>query len=310
MTRRRPGARRLLIVAGVAVLFLAPLHAQVDTGHLRLFKYLMGTSMRVEIYGATSSVRQQAADEAFAAIAQVDRGMSDYRDDSELARLNASAGRGAVPVSGPLFALLAAGERVWRASGGAFSTVSGSRGGDRPLVLDATTGSVRLGPADGRVSLNGLAKGFAAEVAAGSLARRGLSGTVDTGSVQFMIGRPPGKSTWTVGIEHPDRRGALLGAVEFEAGAVSTVTRTSVPVDPRTQRPTAPAVSATVISRDGTLAEALSRAALVLGPSAGLDLLARFPDTWGVIVARRTDGTLSISVSAEHTRAFHPSSPL
>ncbi len=179
MTRRRPGARRLLIVAGVAVLFLAPLHAQVDNGHLRLFKYLMGTSMRVEIYGATSSVRQQAADEAFAAIAQVDRGMSDYRDDSELARLNASAGRGAVPVSGPLFALLAAGERVWRASGGAFSTVSGSRGGDRPLVLDATTGSVRLGPAGGRVSLNGLAKGFAAEVAAGSLARRGLSGTVE-----------------------------------------------------------------------------------------------------------------------------------
>jgi CP family cyanate transporter-like MFS transporter len=48
----------------------------------------MGTSIRVEAFGGDPEARQQAGEEAFAAVAEVDRLMSSYRTDSELARLH------------------------------------------------------------------------------------------------------------------------------------------------------------------------------------------------------------------------------
>src|SRR5512147_3110138 len=92
----------------------------VDTGQDRFFRYLMGTAVRIEVYGGTSAARREAADEGFAAIAEVDRLMSDYRQDSEITVLNQTASARAVRVSEPLMAVLAAAERVSRESHGAF----------------------------------------------------------------------------------------------------------------------------------------------------------------------------------------------
>jgi len=113
------GARRLPFVPLAAMLALcagaitAPsLSAAVDTGRTRVFKYLMGTSVQIEIHGGDTALRQQAADEAFAAIGEIDRLMSDYRADSELTRVNQAAADAPVVVSAPLMAVLAAGDRV------------------------------------------------------------------------------------------------------------------------------------------------------------------------------------------------------
>ena len=65
-------------------------------------------------------------------------------------------------------------------------------------------------------------------------------------------------------------------------------------------------MSATVISTDGTLAQALSNAACVLGAEAGFALIDRFPDTWAVIVVPKPDGSLGTSVSSGYARRFHP----
>ena len=340
-------ARRLSVAACigaalVAATLSAHLYAQPDTGRTRLFKYLMGTSVRVEVYGGTPTTRQQAADEAFAAVAEVDRIMSDYRDDSELARLNHAPSGRAVGASDALLAVLGAADRVARESGGAFDVtvrpllaLYGLKAGVprtpppaelaavRPLVnfrnveLDAKARTVRLTRPGMALDLGGVAKGFAAEVAAASLERRGLSGVVDISGHQFMVGRPLGKRTWTVGIADPFRPGRLLGAVELERGEVSTTAaepddRATGPsrhvLDPRTAAPATRCVSATVISTDGTLAQALSYAACVLGADAGLALLDRFPDTWGVIAVPQRDGTLDMKISSGHVRAFHPAS--
>jgi thiamine biosynthesis lipoprotein len=167
------------------------------------------------------------------------------------------------------------------------------------------------------IDLEGLAKGFATELAAGSLRRRNLSGVIDAGGTQYMVGNPPGKAAWSVGIGHPDRQGALVGALDLADGGVSTTSDMSnlLPagsrglgrvLDPRTLQPSAASVSATVVSGDGTLANALSRAAFVLGPVDGLALLDRFPSTWGVVAYRHSDGSIGIRVSPGHLQAFHP----
>lgn len=295
-----------MAVALVAIAGFVRLHAQVDTGQSRLFRFLMGTSVRVELSGGDSQRRAEAADEAFAAIAEVERIMSRYRQDSELTHLNASGAMQPVVVSGPLFAVVAVADRIDGASRGAFSAVVAGRGTPRPVVLNAADHSIRFARADVRLDLDGLAKGFAAELAAGSLRRRGLSGTVDIGGVQYMTGLPPGKRVWSVGLADPARRGVLLGALDVTAGAVATVTRASVQPRAAAMPEGALPVSATVVSSDGTLADALSRAAVLLPPADALALLSRFPDTWGLLAVRRADGNLGTLISQGHSADFHP----
>ena len=332
--------RSEVVTSAVVAAFAPVLAADTDTGRTRLFKYIMGTSVRVEVYGGTPATRQQAADEVFASMAEVDRVMSDYRDDSELTRVNREATTQAVPVSPPLFAVLDAADRVARESGGAFDMTvrplavlwglksatphvptATALAAVRPLVgfrglqLDARAHTVRLTQRGMGIDLGGVAKGFAAELAAGALTRRGLSGVVDAGGHQHLVGAPLGKSAWTVGIADPDNPGRLLGAVDVQRGGVSTTAHepsrapgvlANQVLDPRTLQPSPVCISATVVSPDGTLAQALSQAACVLGADAGLALLERFPDTWGIIAVRRADGATGLRVSPNYIGRFHP----
>jgi thiamine biosynthesis lipoprotein len=294
------------MAACVAGIVVAPLAAAIDTGQTRLFKYLMGTSMRVEVYGGDQATRQQAADESFAAIAEVDRVMSDYRAYSEVSLLNRNAPDGAVEVSQPMLAVLTAAHQLTGQSGGAYSIFTRPDVQLRELVIDVAARTVRFTRPAVRVSLDGVAKGFAAELAAASLTRRGLSGAVDTSGTQYLVGLPPGKRAWSLGIGDPLRPAALLGAIDVEGGGVSTVSIASHPLDPRTGQPATTCLSATVVSPDGTLSDALSRALFVLGSKGGLALLDRFPGTWGVVANRTSRGTAEIQVSTGHERAFHP----
>lgn len=317
-----------LIAAAIAASATIALSADTDTGRTRTFKYVMGTAMRVEVYGGDAAARQQATDESFAALAEVDRMMSRYRADSELTRVNNAAGTRPVEISAPLFAVLDAAERVRRLSGGTFDvrrySLATPSGGptsqsrvrshselassnaptDVPgLELNAQARTVHFSRTGMTIDLDGIAKGFAAEIAASGLKRRGLAGVVDAGGQQFMVGLPPGKQWWSVGIQHPDRPGTLLGALDIQGGAVST---TAVGPASRTGQTSPACVSATVVSPDGTLAQALSHAACILGPTQGLALLDRFPETWGVIAYRGSDGTAAVRTSARHVRDFHP----
>lgn len=334
----------MVLAACLAVSTLLSLHASqpADTGRTRLFRYLMGTSVRVEVYGgASASARADAAEEAFGAVHEVDRVMSEYRTDSELSRLNAAAAAAPVVASAPLLAVVRAALGVSGASQGAFDITErplqvawGLTDGHprvasaaqlatlRPLVdyrqlrLDEATGSVRFSRPGMALTLGAIAKGFAVEVAAGSLRRRGLSGVVDAGGVQFMTGAPIGKTIWSVGIGDPARQGELLGAIDVTGGAVATVADAphalpgappapGQPLDPRTLQPSHASLSATVVSPDGTLANALAHAVFVLGPDAGLRLLAQYPGTWGVVFVQGR-APAAPHITPGHERAFHP----
>jgi thiamine biosynthesis lipoprotein len=321
------------VAAGVPTLIGAHGAEAPDTGQTRVFRYLMGSAVRVEVYGGDTAVRRLAADEAIGAIDAVDREMSSYRADSDLSRVNRTAPAGPVQVGRGLFAVLQAAARVSQASGGAFDITAaplldawGLRDhhprvpaaaeldrlrpsiGFRHVVLDPGARTVRFAARDTRIDLGGLAKGFAAELAAGALTRRGLSGVIDTGSLQFMVGHPPGKAGWSVGIADPDNAGGLLGAIDVAGGAAATIAAGTspgaAPLDPRTMRPGRSAVSATVVSPDATLAGGLAGAVFILGPEKGLALLGQF-GAWGVVGAAE-NGRVRVHVSGGHEGEFHP----
>jgi thiamine biosynthesis lipoprotein len=189
----------------------------------------------------------------------------------------------------------------------------------RNVILDAEHHTVRFARPGVELDLGGIAKGFAVEVAAGVLRRRGLSGFIDAGGNQYLLGTPPGKRTWNVGIKNPDVPDRVMGVVEIGEISVSTSAdyynflvatgRTYGHIlDPRTLAPATEALSVTILSRDATLGDALSKAAFILGPKAGLALVDSFPGMSAVIAYRKTDGTVGVAVSQRLAGSYQPTS--
>jgi thiamine biosynthesis lipoprotein len=333
-SRHRCFARiRLLVAILLVPPFAGATAAAPAADESRAYRYVMGTSVQVQAFGGDERTRRAAIDEAFAAFAEIDRLMSNYRDDSELAHVNRSAAQGAVSVSDAMFGVLDAARRVSSASNGAFDITVGPLvrlwgfhdkkphvptdaefAAVRPLVdyrhvlLDAEHRTVRFARPGIEVELGGIAKGFAVEIAADVLRRRGLSGFIDAGGNQYLLGVPPGKRAWTVGIKNPDVRDQVMGVVETGEISVSTSAdsynylvaggrKYGHILDPRTLEPATEALSVTILSRDGTLADAMSKAVFILGPKAGLALVDSMSGMSAVIAYRNADGTVGVAVS-------------
>jgi thiamine biosynthesis lipoprotein len=308
----------------------------------RAYRYMMGTSVQVEALGGDAGTRRAAIEEAFSAIAEVDRLMSNYRDDSELAAINRAAWREPVRVSDPMLAVLQAAARVSAASSGAFDITVGplvrlwgfhdkqphlpspaELAAVRPIVdyrkllIDPAAHTVRFAQPGMELDLGGIAKGFAVELAASVLRVRGLGGFIDAVGNQYLLGTPPGKHRWSVGVKNPDALDRMLGVIDTAEISVSTSAdyanfltasgRTYGHIlDARTLQPSDAALSVTILSRDGTLADAMSKAAFILGPEAGIALIDSTPGLAGVIAYRKRDGTLGLTISPSLKNAFHP----
>jgi thiamine biosynthesis lipoprotein len=336
----RSGRTAVVLVLCAAVLVGAG-HA-APSGTRREYRYLMGTQVAVAVFADDGGA---AIDEAFGAMAEVDRLMSNYRDDSELSLINRTAGGRPVPASDPMFSVLAAAQEVSARSGGAFDVTVGplvrlwgfhdktphlptsaELAAVRPLVdsrnliLDRQQRTVRFARPGMEVDLAGIAKGFAVEIAAGVLRRHGLDGLIDAGGNQYLRGTPPGKRLWSVGVKDPDDPGRVLGAIDTEETSVSTSAdyanfltangrRYGHILDPHTLAPSEGALSVTILSRDATLADALSKAAFVLGPKAGLALVESFSGTAALIASRDRDGGIALAMSESLKSRFHPAAP-
>jgi thiamine biosynthesis lipoprotein len=334
--------RAVLIALTPLLLAAVALQATQPGVETHAYRYMMGTSVQVQAFGGDEPTRRAAIDEAFAAFSEVDRLMSNYREDSELALINRGAARDTIVVSAPMFSVLVAASRVSTASNGAFDITVGPLVrlwgfydktphipttaeftavrplvDSRNLVLDAEHHSVRFARAGVELDLGGIAKGFAVEIAADVLRRRGLGGFIDAGGNQFLLGTPPGKRLWTMGIKNPDVPDRVMGVVETGETSVSTSAdsynvlvangrKYGHILDPRTLSPSTAALSATIFSRDGTLGDAMSKAAFILGPKAGLALVDSFPGMSAVIAYREADGTVGVAVSKRLAAAYRP----
>ncbi|MCZ6490135.1 MAG: FAD:protein FMN transferase [Acidobacteria bacterium] len=214
---------------------LSALPARSSGAALQLVRrahYQMGTIFEISAYGKEEDTRRTAAaiEEAFAEIRQADQMMSDYRDDSDLTRLNQNGGTGFVPVPVELYDLLQESVKYSRLTGGAFDVTSGplvtawqrAAGqkrllsgtelrrllplvGDSRLLFDDEQQAVQFDRPGVRVDLGAIAKGWAVDRAAAVLRRRGIErALISAGtSTLYAIGSPPSQQAWEIGIRHP-----------------------------------------------------------------------------------------------------------
>jgi thiamine biosynthesis lipoprotein len=226
-----------------------------------------------------------------------ERRASRFRSDSELSRVNASAGSW-VAVSEPFAALVAIALAAWERTNGRFDPtllgalvdagydrdfdelLAGARAELRPIDPAGRAGEVRLEhgrlhlPDGVGLDLGGLAKGWTVDLAARAALERGLPWIlINAGGDLLLAGVPP-EDAILIAVEDPETTGQDLGRIELRGGALATssVTRRAWGpglhhlIDPTTGAPSAgPVVQATVWAATCTEAEISSKDALLQG---------------------------------------------
>lgn len=252
-----------------------------------------------------AAVAQAALVRAFAWFAAVETACSRFDPRSELARLARTCGE-AVAVSPLLLEAVAFALDVARLTRGRFDPTVGAaqqrRGFDREYVSDragavatppdaarATYRDVRVDRAAGTITLRrpllldlgAVAKGLAIDLAARELAAFERY-AVDAGGDIYAGCTDSGAAPWQIGVRHPREANALLGALAVANAAVCTSGDYARPaaeagehhlLDPRRGRSPRALCSVTVLAPSAIVADALSTAAAILGPRAGLRLL-------------------------------------
>jgi thiamine biosynthesis lipoprotein len=164
------------------------------------------------------------------------------------------------------------------------------------LELDPVAGTARLAERGMQLGLGSIAKGFAIDEAGAVLVRRGFSNFVIDGGGDVLVHGRRGSRDWTVGLRHPrgtpdetfaivparDRAVATTG--DYERFLVVGGVRYAHIIDPHTGFPATACVSVTVIHPSAMVADALSTAAFVLGPAAGLELIRGYAGAEAVII--------------------------
>jgi thiamine biosynthesis lipoprotein len=258
----------------------------------------MGTTCTVTVPAGEEAAAQAALEE----IARVDQFLSTWRDDSELARLNAAADDVPVAVSQELFALLEEVSSLAKTTEGAFNPLVRAlvdlwktrKEGSVPSQPAIGASLARTDPALAHVDRahstialsrgaayeeGGFGKGYALDRALGVLAQNGVRrALVDFGGQVSLFGWPDGLE---VSIAHPEHRLEPAVVVTLASGSIATSsgseqtftvdgTLFSHLIDPRNGRALPPRGSATALDARGLVADVLSTALYVLGPDEGL----------------------------------------
>ncbi len=286
----------------------------------------MGTKVHFVAYttpAVNADAIKAAITSAVAEMRRLEGLMSEWREDSEVGKINASPDQW-VKVGPETFAVISRALEEGKLSHGTFDITFqamsgvwkfGSAAEEKPKVpppatiaelkklvdyrvvqLDEAEHAVKL-PKDHKIGLGGIAKGYIVDAAAKILKQQKLEAfLVQAGGDLFGAGRKPDGSPWVTGIQDPRaQEGVFFASIELTDHAFSTAgdyARSYVVgnrryhhiIDPRTGYPATASRSVTVWAEDATTADAVDDAVFILGPEEGLKLVEATPGVGVVIV--------------------------
>jgi thiamine biosynthesis lipoprotein len=169
-------------------------------------------------------------------------------------------------------------------------------------------GGIRLPIAGMGIDLGGIGKEFAVDQLVLTAREMGIANVmVDIGQDIRVVGHPPGKDAWYIGLEEPDRPGECWTAARLTDQAVATsgdyfrsfkigARRYGHILDPRSGMPVSNGCQAvSVIAGNCVMAGILSTAAFILGAQEGLDLIRE---------QRNVEACITTETSRHQTRRF------
>lgn len=309
MTRHLAHLPALVLFAGLLSLAWAQ-----ELKPLERFEYariLMGTEFQILLYASQERTAGLASERAFERIEELDRILSDYREDSELNRVCRTAAESPQVVSSDLFYVLERAQEFSRWTGGAFDVTvrplvelwraarlrkqlpsahwleeARARVGYQNVLLNPQTRSVRLRVSGMSLDLGGIGKGYAADQALEVLREFGIERALVNAGGDLRLGQPPpGKRGWIVAVDPPRDEGAEFRRTFtlHDCGVATSSdqyqyveidgSRYSHIIDPRTGLGLQHGGTVTVVARDALTADALATGLSVLPVEEGIQLV-------------------------------------
>lgn len=302
----------------------------------------MGSTYTIKyVFNASTPAADAVGVEVQSILDEVDRQMSTYRLDSDIARFNQSPANTCLPMPQPVLDLAQYGYELSRSSDGAFDLTLGpllnlwgfgpqARAKHVPSAADIAKAKTQIGYQHVRVVGNQLCKDADVQVEFNSIA---AGYTVDRISERFtelnidsyMIevtgeliakGRKPDGSPWRIALEQPlgDGQRVIQRVLEIDGYGINTSgdyrnyfeengVRFSHTIDPQVGAPISHRLaSVTVVDPSALHADGLGTVLLVLGPERGL-AFAEERKIAAFFVMRDGEG-FATQVSSEFSRMF------
>jgi thiamine biosynthesis lipoprotein len=220
----------LSLAAAAYIGFTGKRRVKADSG----YQLVMGTFARIVVVARDTATADKCVQAALAEIRAVDERMSDYKEDSDISRVNREAAQRRVQVSPSTYEVLQRSIKFSKLTDGAFDVTVGplvdlfheaekdlaaptqeqiaeakKEVGFEKLILDDANRTVRFTVNGMRLDLGGIAKGYGIDQAVEAARRGGAAGVmVDIGGDVRCFGVPPeGREHWRIGLQDPNSAG-------------------------------------------------------------------------------------------------------
>ncbi|MCB9893913.1 MAG: FAD:protein FMN transferase [Planctomycetes bacterium] len=278
----------------------------------------LGTSYDVVVMAADEDKAEEDLAAAREVCREAEKHLSEWKEDSDISRLNREAGEHPVEVHGDLLKVIRASLEVSKATGGAFDISwyplgplwkkAGERDslptddelaetmaavGYEKVIVDGDT--VSFTHPNTRLGLGAVAKGWIVDAVFLALRKRGYENLiVNIGGDLRTAGVGP-DGPWTFKITDPFNAPAAAGSFALQDGSVATsgnyIRYAEIEgkkyghiIDPRTGWPAKFNGSVSVFAPDCAMADALATALFVMGPEDGLKWVAKTPGIKAIYV--------------------------
>ncbi len=283
---------------------------------------LMGTRFEITATAVDKTTAKKAVADGINEIKRIEAIISSWQSSSQTSEINRNAGIKPVVVDSELYDLISRSLKVSELTQGAFDISFASMGrlykfdkeehevpseSDRmksvdlidykSIVLDPNKKSVYLSKVGMKIGFGGIGKGYAANKAKILMqSMQGVLGGVVNAAGDLVVWGENGKEEgWTIQISDPKDINKSLGWLTIQNASVVTSgdyekyfthqgIRYAHIINPQTGLPTTGIKSATVVSPDGEVGDALATAIFVLGPSRGLELINKLKNIEALII--------------------------
>ena len=276
----------------------------------------MGTVVQITFWTDDEPGSAKAAQAVFDELDRLDALMTTWTEDSEVSKINAAAGKKAVAVSEETFTVIARAVEISRLSKGVFDITVGAFAGLwkfdedndgtipdaadvaarrklvnwKHIVLDKKKRTVKLKKKGMKITLGGIAKGYAVDRGAKILWDAGFVDFILQAGGDMYVSGKKGARPWVVGIRDPRGKREESFAIapienhsfstsgDYERFTVKDGVRYHHILDPRTGQPATATRSVTVMAKDAFTADAWSKVLFILGADKAMPLVEKLDD--------------------------------